>query len=226
MKKIIIGLIAFAMVTFTGSAIAWDVDITIGVQDTNVDITATATTNNYVLATAAGVDGTGQIGVHGEGDSEGGYMITGVSGEGELYAAQGLGSTGSLVDCDEEPCDECPDYEYSATSSAAINGQGTIILAQAAGYDTQKGNINAQILAAHGEGDFTAGMMSRLWVEGMEEPVGHAMGATGQNVGFCVFGIHGMDTGDGTNAGYFTADMNFLDEGCDGNDCSPNPVPE
>ena len=223
MKKIIIGLIAFAMVTFTGSAIAWDVDITIGVQDTNVDITATATTDDYVLATAAGVDGTGQIGIHGEGDSESGYMITGVSGEGELYAAQGLGSTGCLADCGEEPCDECPDYEYGATSGATINGQGEIILAQAVGYDTQKGNVNGQILVVRGEGDFTAGMMSSLWIEEMGEPVNHAMGTYGENVKFCAFGIHGMDTSDGTNAGYFTTDMNFLDEGCEGNDCSPDP---
>jgi len=216
MRKIIIPLIAFAMVTFTGSAIAWDIDIGIGVQDSDVEITASATTENYTLASSAGVDGTGQISIHGEGDSESGYMLTGVEGEGELYASQGIGARGCLVDCGEEPCDDCPDYEYGATSSAAINGQGTIMLAQAAGYDTQQGNVNAQVLVVQGHGDFIAGMMSSLLIEGMEEPVNHTMGTYGENVEFCAFGIHGMLTTNGTNAGYFTTDMNFLnEEGCE-----------
>ena len=215
MRKIIIALIAFAMLTFTGSAIAWDVNIGIGVQDADVEITASATTENYVLESSAGVDGTGQIGIHGEGDSESGYMLTGVEGEGKLYAYQGIGARGCLADCGEEPCDECPDYEYRATSSAAINGQGTIMLAQAAN-NTQQGNVNAQVLVVQGHGDFVVGMMSSLLIEGMEEPVNHTMGTYGENVGFCTFGIHGMLTTDGTNAGYFTTDMNFLnEEGCE-----------
>ena len=114
MKKIVIGLIAFAMVAMTGSALAWDIGVTIGVEDAKVDITATATDDDYILAASAGVDGTGDICIQGEGDSDGGYLITGVSGRGELYAAQGLGIAGCLIECTEEPCDECPDYLYIA----------------------------------------------------------------------------------------------------------------
>ena len=175
MKKAVIGLITFALIAMNGSAFAWDVDVTISVEDASVDLTATATTDDYILGTAAGIEGTGQIGVHGEGDNESGHLITGVSGAGRLYASQALGSAGCLVDCVEEQCDNCPEYQYGAASYATINGAGAIILTQAAGYDTQNGNVTGQILIVRGVGDFTAGMMSSLWIEGMEESVIHTM---------------------------------------------------
>ena len=223
MKKILIGLIAFALVVWSSSALAWDVDVTIAVENSKVDLTATATSENYVLSSAAGVDGTGQVGIHGEGDDDSGHMITAVSGTGEMYAANGLGSNGCLIDCVGEACEKCPDYEYGAVSSARIHGQGEIILAQAAGYDINaERNANAQILVIRGQGDFTTGMMSSLWITGMDEPVNHAMGAFGTNVVFYAFGVQGMDTETGENAGWFTADLNFLDEGCEeGDDCDP-----
>jgi len=58
-------------------------------------------------------------------------------------------------------------------------------------------------------------MMSSLWIEGMEEPIDHAMGAYGTNVDFHVFGIQAMDDSNGTNAGFFTVDMSFNDPGCE-----------
>ena len=63
-----------------------------------------------------------------------------------------------------------------------------------------------------GTGDFTAGMMSTLTVEG--DPVSYSMGAGGENVHFWAEGAQGMSGEDCTAAGYFIAGMYFYDPGC------------
>jgi len=224
MKGKLIGLIVLALIVINGSAIAWDVDVNIAVEDTSVDLTATATTDNYLLSSAAGVDGTGLISIHGEGDAESGQMMTSVSGTGAMYAANGLGAVGLLEECSEGDCDDCNYYEYDGVSYAEINGQGKIILAEVVGYDTDEKNIHAQFLFANGIGDFTAGMMTSFWDSETNESVSHAMGTYGYGVKFSAFGMNGMDTGNGEGAGWFTSNMRFIDEGCEEEADCDNPV--
>lgn len=206
MRKLVIGLIITALLAFNTSALAWDVDVNIAVQDSNVGLSASATTDNYTLRSAAGVDGTGVIGIHGAGDAESGHLLTGVSGTGNLYAANGLESSGNLGSCND-----CPDYDYDALSYASINGQGTIILAQATGYDFKGNNSNIQVLFAKGEGEFKSGMMSSFLTSDMDEPMDHAMGAYGDSVSFSTLGIQVMNTDNGENSGMFTSNLKFND---------------
>lgn len=216
MKKILAGFIAFTMLALAGSAAAWDINVQIDVQDADVNVNAAATGENYIFVTAAGVDGTGKINIHGTGGDNQGVLLTRVQShdqDTDIYAYQGLGVKGCLVECGEEPCNECPEYMYTAESSAALHGQGEIFITGIVSH-----NLSGQIFYTYGEGDFTAGMISNLWIED-QQPVTHAMGIYGKGVGFYAFGVQGMDPTDGTNAGMFTADMQFLNPGCDTPDC-------
>lgn len=226
MKKILlIAFIAFGLVA-TGSAMAWKVDIDAHVHDATLDMQFETTGEDfdgdaYLFGTTAGVDGTGNIDIYGRGhwNNDMGFLTTEVESRkgADMYATQTLGVQGCLIDCAEEPCNECPEYTYVASSGATIDGTGKIFLAEGENVGFCD-NYNGQVLAVHGEGDFTAGMGSTLWI-GDEEPVTHAMGAWGENVEFCAFGIQGMDNSDGENSGYFTAHMSFNDDGCPEDDC-------
>jgi len=232
MKKILlIALIAFSLVA-TGSAMAWRIDIEAHVSQATMDLQASATgtdwdDDSYLFATTAGVDGTGKIDIFGQGyaRNDQGKLETEVWSRAgaSMYATQTLMTEGCLVECpDDEPCYECPDYVYGAGSGATIDGTGSIYLGSGENVFCGK---TGQILTVHGEGDFTAGMTSTLWVDDLE-PVSHTMGAFGENVDFCAFGIQGIDNGNGANNGFFTATMSFQDdpcpgETCDDDDCDP-----
>lgn len=215
MKKILFAsLVAFCLVA-TGSAMAWKVDIDAHVHDATLDLQFETTGtdrdgDSYYFATTAGVDGTGNIDIFGHGHwcRDRGTLITEVESRkgGSLYATQTLGTRGCLTDC-------CERYSYVAGSGATIDGTGKIFLAEGENVGICRDHYNGQILMVHGEGDFTAGMGSTLWV-GDQEPVSHAMGAWGDNAEFCAFGIQGMDNSDGENMGFFTATMHFHDNDC------------
>lgn len=222
MKKILLaGLIAFTMVALAGSAAAWNIDINAHVTDADVDISASASDATwdgfYGFDTTAGVDGNGDIKIWGSSCKD--KLTTKVSGEGELYATQTMLVTGCLVDCGEEPCNECPDYVYGAASGAAIDGEGSIKLKS--DVLNRRGD-HTQKLKVYGAGDFTAGMAVAYQIEG-QEPVAHAMGATGVNVNFCAYGATAFDASSGEADGFFTAYMWFHDPGCVEDDCQPCP---
>jgi len=198
----------------------WMIDVDIDLTDAEVGLGATHDDDSIHYGTEAMIMGSGEIGIIGFGDGIQGRLLTSVKGEDstKLYAASGLGVAGCLVDCAEEPCNECPDYMYFTFSLGKIkHGSGEIFIAESANLNTQKlGTVNGQVLAVHGEGDFDAYMETDLWI-GDEEPLSHVMGAYGQNVEFCAFGITGMNTDSGENVGFFTANMHFND---------PGPCPE
>jgi len=220
MNKILIaGLIALTMVIVTGSAVAWKLDVEANVTDADVDISAEvayqAPTEEYVYTTTAGVDGSGTIEISGSSDEIDGKWdslkttVKTTDDDTSIYATQTMLVAGCLVDCGTSPCD-CPGYLYYAASGASIDGQGEIELRSDVVDDNSD---NEQKLIAHGEGDFTAGMLIAYQVEG-QEPVVHAMGAYGVSVHFCAKGETDFNTDNAQADGYFGAMMNFLDEEC------------
>jgi len=221
MNKILIaGLIAFTMVAVAGSAAAWMIDIDAKVWDADVDVTAGVAVGDplkdndwYAFGTTAGVDGSGHIEIFGSECKD--KISTDVHtkeymGESDIYATQTMLVGGCLVDCAEEPCNDCPTYVYGAAAGATISGNGEINLDsnyQDRHYD------QAQDLKVHGEGDFTAGMMTLSLIEG-SDPVAHAMGAYGGNVNFCAFGHTEFEANNGGASGVFGAFMWYEDEPC------------
>ena len=222
MKKILLAsLVAFCLIA-TGSSMAWKIDLDSHVRDAKLDLQFSTTGtdwdgDSYLFATTAGVDGYGKIDIDGHGYArrDQGTLTTEVKSRdgGAIYATQTLGTRGCLEDCAERPCCDVPRYSYYAESFAAIDGTGKIFLTEGENVRICCDNYNGQILKVHGEGDFKAGLGSTLWV-GDQEPVSHQMGAWGENVEFCAFGIQGMDNSDGANGGFFTAKMHFCDPPC------------
>lgn len=218
MKKILFAsFVAFCLVA-TGSAMAWDFNIEIGLEDAKVDVQATSgpfatDEGGYQIWNTAGVDGSGEIHIEGWNQGEGGSNARNpvyVWGEGDLYATSSQVVAGCCADCD------CPDngYLYGATQGATISGDGYIELRQLT--NKRRNDENRQDMVVWGYGDFTAGMISTLAVEGAE-PTSHAMGAFGTNVGFYAEGAQIMDGEDCSEEGYFFAMMGFY-EGCCGDD--------
>jgi len=229
MRKIVVGLIVVALIAMAGTTIGWEVDINISVDSSKVDVSAqsTETTDDgayALLGTSAGIDGTGTINIQGNGEED--YLTSHVIGTGNLYAYQGLIVNGCLVECSEGNCEECPSYIYTSQTGATINGSGEILLAGAAHLDNfEFDGVNGQVIFVKGSGSFTSGLLTSYIIEGMEEPVTHAMGAHGGNVKFMAYGMAGMDTGNGESAGFFKTNLHFNEPGCEIPEVEPEPEP-
>ena len=235
MNKVIpVMLIAFGMIFISGSAMAWHIDIDAVVFDATTDISASGSDGEtYMLGTTAGIDGRGDIHIDGASfkycpmqPKESAWMTTTVDGEfgnkaeGTFYAGQYLGVRGCLLGCNcQDPCDPI-NYGYTANDMVYIEGEGEIFLSQGVRnmkfvFRQPPKIVNEQILCAHGSGNVMAVMNSTQIIED-NEPNTHIMSASGYNVGFNVFGTHGMNIGNGANYGFFTAGMYFYDPPCPG----------
>lgn len=214
MKKVLIaGLIAFALLAVGGTASAWYVDVEGEVCDAALDIQLELTGDvaeeeeEYTFWTTAGVDGSGMVDIFGHGCKD--FVDTKVMGEGSIYATQTMIVDGCLEDCGEGLC-ECPEYVYGATQTAKVDGMGMIDMCTQA--DDRKDDHHQELFVM-GHGDFTAGMGVAYQIED-QDPVIHAMGALGTNVGFSAMGKTTFDETDGDANGWFMVGMGFQDEGC------------
>jgi hypothetical protein len=218
MKKVLIaGLVAFALVAIGGKAMAWNVDISGDVYDATVDIqvevSGTDDEEEYTMWTTVGVDGNGGIDLEGSSGGKNPWLDTDVwtyCGGATIYATQTMLVTGCLEDCPTEPCGDCPEYVYFAHHTATIDGKGKIDLDQ---QIDDSNNDHEQDLDMWGKGDFTAGMLVSYQIEGCD-PVTHAMGATGTNVGFWAAGETDFNENTGQADGGFIAIMGYCDPSC------------
>ena len=226
MKKVLLaGLVAFALVAVGGTASAWYVDLEGEFWDAAVDVSlavdGTHEEEVYIMTTAVG--GIGDFGIDIEGSSCRDKLDTDVwtsrcGDGGYIYAEQTMLVTGCLERCGEGQC-ECPDYVYYAAQGATVNGKGLIDLDQ--NVDDRR-NDHEQELDVFGKGDFTAGMLVMYQIEGCD-PVTHAMGAFGTNVGFWASGETDFDENTGHADGHFITMMGFCDPSCPV--CTEEPCP-
>jgi len=222
MNKILIaGLIAFTMVAVAGSAAAWYVDVEGQFWDAKVDIqlAVDGTNDEEEYDFTSTVGGNGNFGIDIEGNGYKDKLDTDVwttCGGASIYATQTMFVTGCLEDCQTgEPCPDCPEYGYFAAQGATIDGYGSIDLDQKV---DNKCNDHEQELDVWGYGTFTAGMLVAYQIEDCD-PVVHAMGAMGTNVGFFASGETDFDENDGAADGSFITMMGFYDCPCP--ECGP-----
>jgi hypothetical protein len=236
MKKVLLtGLVAFTLVAISGYAVAWQIDVSAYIYDAHYSDSAMAFAEDYWFSTYTTMNGTGQVQIHGSGDSDSGTMTTDIYGnpyyygdaEGFMDAQQYMGVTGCCPGCcpDEDNC-ECPyDYYYTAGQGATIEGDGQIYLGQAVDYywgyqyPYYMGDVNGQELYTYGSGDFDAFQFSAQAM-GDEELEFHGWAGGGYGLDyFNAWGVQGMDRYDCEFGGYFDMYGWYLDDPCA--DCDP-----